>query len=321
MNDCCESDERLLRDITIPASGERDMTEPPRILVYNAMWGAEVNSADVFACDLTTDRALLLTADAIVFHIPSMARRFPAKRPHQRWVAWSLESDVNYPQLSDAAFMSRFDLTMTYRQDSDVPLSYLVFYQDGDGIEPALRMNPGEKRTDGLATMFLSSGLNKSGRIDYATELRQYVDIHSYGSVQRTHHLPKPDQGRSSKLNLLSQYKFDLSFENSRSVDYVTEKFFDPLVAGTVPVYLGAPNIADFAPGEHCFIDVRDFSGPRELADYLHYLDQNDAAYAEYFAWKERPFKQQFRDLVDREQENPFTRLCRAISASPRGAG
>lgn len=44
----------------------------------------------------------------------------------------------------------------------------------------------------------------------------------------------------------------------------MTEKFFNPLLAGTVPVYLGAPNIREFAPGENCFLDICTFDSPEE---------------------------------------------------------
>ena len=35
-----------------------------------------------------------------------------------------------------------------------------------------------------------------------------------------------------------------------------------PLLAGAIPVYLGAPNIAEFAPGPHSFLDIRQFESP-----------------------------------------------------------
>lgn len=37
------------------------------------------------------------------------------------------------------------------------------------------------------------------------------------------------------KTELLSHYKFTFTFENSQEEDYVTEKVFDALVAGSVP--------------------------------------------------------------------------------------
>ncbi|KAJ6707818.1 ALPHA- 13 -FUCOSYLTRANSFERASE [Salix viminalis] len=48
------------------------------------------------------------------------------------------------------------------------------------------------------------------------------------------------------KVETLKRYKFSLAFENSNEEDYVTEKFFQSLVAGTIPVVIGAPNIQDF---------------------------------------------------------------------------
>eukprot|EP00960_Hanusia_phi_P033582 750533-Hanusia_phi.AAC.2 len=57
--------------------------------------------------------------------------------------------------------------------------------------------------------------------------------------------------------------------------DYVTEKFYIPLMAGAVPVYKGAPNIRDFAPDYHSFISVDDFDGPEELASYLTALHED----------------------------------------------
>ena len=60
----------------------------------------------------------------------------------------------------------------------------------------------------------------------------------------------------------------------------MTEKFFDPLIVGSVPVYLGAPNVAELAPGEHCYIDAAEFPGSLGgLAEYLLALDADPAWY------------------------------------------
>ena len=51
-----------------------------------------------------------------------------------------------------------------------------------------------------------------------------------------------------------------------------------------LPIAMGA-HPSDYrrdAP-EKSFIHVDDFDSPRELADYLHLLDQNDDLYNEYF--------------------------------------
>ncbi|VDD81717.1 unnamed protein product [Mesocestoides corti] len=55
-----------------------------------------------------------------------------------------------------------------------------------------------------------------------------------------------------------------------------------------VPIVLGAyKEDYDDALPPHSFINVDDFKTIRQLTDYLLYLDRNDTAYAEYFAWKE----------------------------------
>jgi hypothetical protein len=40
-------------------------------------------------------------------------------------------------------------------------------------------------------------------------------------------------------VRLLRGYKFALVTENTNALDYVTEKLFQALLAGTVPVYMG----------------------------------------------------------------------------------
>ncbi len=125
--------------------------------------------------------------------------------------------------------------------------------------------------------------------------------------------LPEDDKGRVTKLITISQYKFCLSLENAIEADYVTEKFFDPLLVGTVPVYRGAPNVGDFAPGEHCFVNANDFSSSGELAEYLKTLDSDDEAYRRYFAWRDVPLSSQFeRNILDR-QVDPFPKLVEIV--------
>ena len=51
-----------------------------------------------------------------------------------------------------------------------------------------------------------------------------------------------------------------------------------------LPVYLGAPNAAAYAP-QDSFIDVLEYS-PAELAELLRHLETDDAAYQRYFDWR-----------------------------------
>lgn len=86
-----------------------------------------------------------------------------------------------------------------------------------------------------------------------------------------------------NKYETLSKYKFSISFENARGINgYVTgDKIFDPMEAGCIPIYWGAPNIEKYVP-KNCFISMEDFKNWGDLyfyiknmpqLEYLNYLD------------------------------------------------
>ncbi|HVA66587.1 MAG TPA: glycosyltransferase family 10 [Elusimicrobiota bacterium] len=81
-----------------------------------------------------------------------------------------------------------------------------------------------------------------------------------------------------SKNAALQKYKFAICYENARGIPgYITEKIIDCLAAGCVPVYWGAPNIADHIPKE-AFIDFTSFSGYESLYRYLRNMPENEYA-------------------------------------------
>ena len=96
-------------------------------------------------------------------------------------------------------------------------------------------------------------------------------------------------------------YKFVLVMENSVERDWVTEKFFLPFLANSVPVYFGAPNIEQYQPGPHSFINMRDFASPAALAKHLKYLATHESEYQKYFAW--RKTQSQIPPSLDRIQQ------------------
>jgi hypothetical protein len=100
-----------------------------------------------------------------------------------------------------------------------------------------------------------------------------------------------------SKSATLSRYRFAICFENMVMQGWVTEKIFDCLVAGTIPVYLGAPDIDDWVDPE-CFVDMRRFSGYEELRDYLHGLSPAEL----------RAYREAGREYFRTPRFRPFTK-------------
>lgn len=72
-----------------------------------------------------------------------------------------------------------------------------------------------------------------------------------------------------SKRDVYHRFRFALCFENMRDVrGYSTEKLFDCLQWGVVPVYLGDPALAEILPPE-AFVDYRALGSPEALHDHL----------------------------------------------------
>jgi hypothetical protein len=103
--------------------------------------------------------------------------------------------------------------------------------------------------------------------------------------------LPKTRDTRYNlylKRNAIGRFMFNMAFENSLEPGYVTEKPFDALIAGTVPVYLGdAEHLKTLLPHPKAAIFVADFHGDyAKLVEYLLYLTRNETAYEEHRAWR-----------------------------------
>lgn len=79
-----------------------------------------------------------------------------------------------------------------------------------------------------------------------------------------------------NKQECLKHYKFCFAYENTGNMaGYITEKIFDAMIAGTVPIYYGAQNITKYIP-KHCFIDARDFIDHASLFKYLHTMTEQE---------------------------------------------
>lgn len=87
-------------------------------------------------------------------------------------------------------------------------------------------------------------------------------------------------------MDLISKYKFHLAMENAICQDYMTEKLWRPMHVGAVPVYRGSPSVRDWMPNNHSIILIDDFGSPKELAEYLDFLDRNPEEYLKYLEYK-----------------------------------
>lgn len=72
----------------------------------------------------------------------------------------------------------------------------------------------------------------------------------------------------ASKFDVLKQYDFCLCLENMAMEGYITEKIFDCLYSGAIPLYFGAPDISRYVES-NAYIDCGKFSSWSEMWEYL----------------------------------------------------
>jgi len=76
------------------------------------------------------------------------------------------------------------------------------------------------------------------------------------------------------KLTIYRKTKFAYCYENVADLpDYISEKIFDCLFAGCIPVYWGSQTISERIPNS-CFIDRRNFKDTAEVHRFLLTIDE-----------------------------------------------
>ncbi|WP_198934712.1 glycosyltransferase family 10 domain-containing protein, partial [Helicobacter pylori] len=120
---------------------------------------------------------------------------------------------------------------------------------------------------------FVASNPNAPIRNAFYDALNSIEPVTGGGSVKNT-----LGYNVKNKNEFLSQYKFNLCFENSQGYGYVTEKILDAYFSHTIPIYWGSPSVAkDFNPKS--FVNVHDFKDFDEAIDYVRYLHTHPNAY------------------------------------------
>jgi hypothetical protein len=74
----------------------------------------------------------------------------------------------------------------------------------------------------------------------------------------------------TTKVDGLIDYKYSIAIENCKKNNYISEKFTDCILCGTMPIYYGADNVTDYFPKD-CFYSI-DIESPTCLVDLYNIL-------------------------------------------------
>ncbi|UJR12685.1 hypothetical protein I4U23_016859 [Adineta vaga] len=141
---------------------------------------------------------------------------------------------------------------------------------------------------------FVSNCHSHSGREEYVSKLRSQpgiqVDIFGFCSSlfnSRIVPIRCPKGITNCTQTTISNYRFYLSFENSKCDTYITEKYWmNGLNSQAVPIVLGASKEQYKRIGvPNSYIHVDDYETIEDLTKELHRLNKNDSEYIKYLQW------------------------------------
>lgn len=116
----------------------------------------------------------------------------------------------------------------------------------------------------GFCSIVASNGV--SNRFDIVDQLSALGRVDCYGSAFNN----RSDRG---KIDIIKDYNFNICYENSMGEGYVTEKLFESLLAGCVPIYWGSKEShTDF--NSDSFIDTTSMS-PSDIINAVKYLQDS----------------------------------------------
>ncbi|XP_038048484.1 4-galactosyl-N-acetylglucosaminide 3-alpha-L-fucosyltransferase FUT6-like [Patiria miniata] len=247
---------------------------------------------------VSANLSLIAGMDAVVLgmlpkifetHLKDLIRIEPPKG--QTWIYFSTESPFRVTKWSKSFALRqlKYHKTMTYRRDSDVylPFGYYREFLPNENRMILKKHNHALGKEDLIVWIGSNCFEVTWPRIPFIDRLQELLPLKTYGKCGNLTCYP----ARSERCNrVMRKFKFYLALANSECRDYITEKFWaNSLGYNIVPVVYGAPR-EDFekvAPPDS-FIHVSDFPSLEALAEYLRFLDQDDALYNSYFDWRKR---------------------------------
>ncbi len=129
-----------------------------------------------------------------------------------------------------------------------------------------------------------------------------------------------------NKLVFEMQHKFSIAFENSSRSGYTTEKLVNALVAKTIPIYWGNPDI-DKEFNQKRFINCHAYKNFDEVVARVKEIDQNDELYLQIinepvaapgvdFKIIREGFEKFLRNIFDQPIEQARRRTINAVRAA-----
>ncbi len=146
-------------------------------------------------------------------------------------------------------------------------------------LQDTLKVHEGTAKRDKFAAFVVSNPMNEERGRAFDT-LSAYKHVDSAGRYKKNISVDLGGGrggggGEAAKIAFYRDYRFALTYENSKRAGYITEKLFHAKVAGCVPIYCGAPDVArDFDPAGFVHVGCEE-----ELVAAVRRLEEDPAAF------------------------------------------
>lgn len=238
--------------------------------------------------------------DAWVSAAPAFPRAPERKLGSQQRSFYAVfEPCTVYPQYCDGPFLhsSGFTDVLSTQRISNItnwPLSLLT-WDTSAYFQPAL---PTYLKRKAAAVFISNCDVGNTERLTRIKFLQSRgIEVHSFGRCMRTHavkrefpacaHLTRPNPSDDAvKLCVFQHYRFAITIENSDAEGYISEKLFHALLAGTVPIYYGAPGNERYFPSQNAVISLSRELKDEDTAEQIMELMRDDTAYEQLLGWR-----------------------------------
>ena len=261
---------------------------------WSDFYGGFDNYKCEYKCKYTFNRSAYNQSQLVVFN----ARRIykdNEKLPHRMrrnrdvWMIHGTEPPALI-YLNMANYQHIFNWTSFPRPDSDIRTyynNYVEITNDGDELTVARHkmeetVESFSKR-DKMIGWIVTHCHTDNHREEYVKKMTKHVKVHIYGGCVSARISGSRLFGITD--DVIQQHKFYLAFENSNCLGYITEKIWNPLREGAIPVVMGdSASYKRYAP-PGSYIDASWFDTAEDLVKYLHKVTLNETLYRSYFKW------------------------------------
>ena len=187
------------------------------------------------------------------------------------------------PNFNDCDLSLSFDFDDYNNKNIRLPLWYLYIdwfnvksYNNPEWLIPVEYLSGDNEFTKKDKNQFCSTVFSSpyDTRFNMVNLLNNYKQVDCYGKI---HNNQLPD-GEKYKMDVISNYKFNICFENSVYPGYFTEKLLHSKIAGCIPIYYSDKSYSnDF--NTKCCINLIDFENEYDFFEYIKLIDNDTYIY------------------------------------------